>query len=112
MEQPRRTEDCGGNELDLTAGVRHGERRTMGLSIQRISRRGDRAVICVLPSFVDHTCIRVIRAIRGEFLLLLFLAEFLETRIAAERIEHRIEPEQPGSKRGPRRHRTTVRHRE
>ena len=30
---------------------------------------------------------------------LLFLAEFLETRIVPQRIEHRIEPEQRGSQR-------------
>src|SRR6266496_3579074 len=57
------------------------------------------------PPEVLRFCIRVIRAIRGEFLFLvqssrlLFLAEFLEARIIPERIEHRIEPEQRGSNR-------------
>ena len=42
-------------------------------------------------------CIRVIRAIRGEFYFgagsrLLFLAEFLESGIGAQRIPDRIEP--------------------
>jgi hypothetical protein len=60
-------------------------------------------------------CIRVIRAIRGEFYFgagsrLLFLAEFLETRIIPERIEHWIEPEHRGSE--PARRETTVRDRE
>ena len=49
-------------------------------------------------------CIRVTRAIRGEFYFgadsrLLFFAEFLETRIIPERIEHWIELEQRRSER-------------
>jgi hypothetical protein len=40
-----KTEDRGGNELDLTAGVHRGERPTIRRSIQSISRRGYRAVI-------------------------------------------------------------------
>ena len=35
--------------------------------------------------------IRVIRVIRGE-LFLLFFAEFLEGRIATQRVPHRVEP--------------------
>src|SRR5436305_13225331 len=35
--------------------------------------------------------IRVIRVIRGE-LFLLFFTEFLESRIAAQRVPHRVEP--------------------
>ena len=59
-------------------------------------------------------CIRVIRAIRGEFYFgddsrLLFLAEFLKTRIISERIEHWIEPEQRRSERRAHTHCATVR---
>ena len=43
--------------------------------------------------------IRVIRVIRGEILLRLFLAKFLEARVAAERVEHGIEPKQRRSER-------------
>jgi hypothetical protein len=59
-------------------------------------------------------CIRVIRAIRGEFYFgagsrLLFLAEFLEARIVPQRIEHWIEPEQRRSERRAHTHCATVR---
>ena len=43
--------------------------------------------------------IRVIRVIRGE-LFLLFLAEFLEARVTAKRVEHGIETEQRSSEGG------------
>ena len=41
---------------------------------------------------VNHICIRVIRVICGQILFLLFLAEFLESGIGAQRIPDWIEP--------------------
>ena len=40
---------------------------------------------------VNHICIGAVCVIRGRILFLLFLAEFLETRIGAQRVPERIE---------------------
>jgi hypothetical protein len=54
----------------------------------------------------------LVRLGSGAYSVLVFLAEFLETRIIAERIEHWIEPEKRRSERYVRRKRAYVRYRE
>jgi hypothetical protein len=54
----------------------------------------------------------LVRLGSGAYSVLVFLAEFLETRIIAERIEHWIEPEKRRSERYIRRKRAYVRYRE
>jgi hypothetical protein len=72
------------SRMDFLTGVRRGGRPTIGCPIGR-------------AGYGLRFCIRVIRAICGEFYFgadsrLLFLAEFLESGIAAQRIPDRVEP--------------------
>jgi len=94
-----KTEDRGGNELDLTAGAAGADTLQSDAQFSAESSRLS-SHHCVLPLFVNHICIRVIRVIRGLLrrnlgevrmnLFLLFLAEFLESGIGMQRIPDRI----------------------
>jgi hypothetical protein len=84
-----RPTDCA-DDTDATHGFLPYTRRT----IRRVITTSKLARTLLLV--VNHICIRVIRVIRvirGEMLFLLFLAEFLEIGIGAQRIPDRIEPE-------------------
>jgi hypothetical protein len=64
------------------------DRGALTIDVRSPPRAGLDALYCSWESI----CIRVIRVIRGQILFLFFLAEYLETRVGAQRIPDRIEP--------------------
>ena len=85
--------DCA-DHIDATeflADVRSGGRCTIVARFGAVTTASKLARALLLV--VNHICIDVIRVIRGQILLLLFFAEFLESGISAQRIPERIEPE-------------------
>ena len=83
---PIGTTETTQDDPDLTTGSLIGARK--GHSVRGLIRASSsrRARLC----FLNQTLIRVIR---GDYLFLLLLAEFLKMRIGAQSVPHRIEPE-------------------